>query len=305
MPDYALTAANCPAPQTPLSALYAGATPPSPVVGTALATGPAGAGGLVTLINADQVRGNLLGRYGGGGYAVWHGLELTDGGGLEVDISTGQAGIDGPAEVRVATSLALTDNVTNRVWISRAGVLNKVTSASGTPLAPPDASTQWVFLGAVVTSGGAITSIDYSGRIQQDQGGVLWRRTADNGVPGDTPPSTVRLFTRTKSGLYFWDGVEYFRVRKPGKLTKALSDANTTLTDAEALYEVLTFTGTLSTGRDVVLPNWDGEQRTVKNGADQTLTFKVSGQTGVAVATGKKAILLCNGTDYERVTADA
>ena len=26
MPDYALTAANCPAPQTPLSALYAGAT---------------------------------------------------------------------------------------------------------------------------------------------------------------------------------------------------------------------------------------------------------------------------------------
>jgi hypothetical protein len=238
MPDYALTAANCPAPQTPLSALYAATG--SPVVGTALASGQAGSVGLVSIINADQVRGNLLGRYGGGGYAVWRGLELTDGGGLEVDVSAGQAGIDGPAEVTAATSLALTDNVTNRVWLSRAGVLNKVTSASGTPLAPPDTATQWVFLGAVVTSAGAITSIDYSGRIQQDLGGQCWRRTGDTGVPGDTPPATWRLWTKTAGGLFFWDGVAYFQMLTAAATqtytatnvsTDRSYDANATTTD--------------------------------------------------------------------------
>lgn len=238
MPDYNLLASQCPAVQTPLSALYAGADPPTPVVGTAVSTGTAAAISLVDLLNADQVRGNLLGRYGGGGYAVWQGLELSDGGGLTLNISAGQAGADGPAEVQNATTLELTDNVTNRVWLSRGGAIQAVTSASGTPLAPPDAATQWVFLGAVVTSGGAITSIDYSGRVQQGQGNILWRRTADTGEPSDTPPSTVRLLTKTAGGTYLWTSAEWISIDV---------DAHVAAADPHTQYALEAALGTMST----------------------------------------------------------
>ena len=36
----------------------------------------------------------------------------------------------------------------------------------------------------------------------------------------------------------------------------------------------------------------------------QTVTLKVTGQTGVAVASAKRAILICESTDIARVTAD-
>lgn len=42
----------------------------------------------------------------------------------------------------------------------------------------------------------------------------------------------------------------------------------------------------------------------VYNNAGFAVTFKVTGQTGVAVATGKRAILVCEATDIARVTAD-
>lgn len=212
MPNYDFEAANCPAVQTPVATLYAGASPPTPVVGTPVTTGPAASIGLVDLLNADQVRGNLLGRYGGGGYAVWQGLDLSDGGGLTLNVSAGQAGADGPAEKTAAATLALTDNVLNRVWISRLGVLSAVTSASASPLAPPDTATQWVYLGAANCASGVITVIDYSGRVSQLQGSLMWRRTADAGEPGDTPAATVRFLTRTVGGLYLWDGTAYEQI---------------------------------------------------------------------------------------------
>jgi hypothetical protein len=40
------------------------------------------------------------------------------------------------------------------------------------------------------------------------------------------------------------------------------------------------------------------------NASGQSCTFVVSGQTGIAVANAKKAILVCESTDIARVTAD-
>jgi hypothetical protein len=48
-----------------------------------------------------------------------------------------------------------------------------------------------------------------------------------------------------------------------------------------------------------------GRIRIVRNGAAGTVTIKESGQTGVSIATGKTAVVMHNGTDYIRVTADA
>ena len=212
-PTSGLPATLCPLPQTPLATLYAGSSPPTPVVGTAVGSGSAGAQGLVTLVNADQVRGNLNARYGGGAYAVATGLELTEGSGLTLNIGVGLAMLDGPSEVRSAATLALTAGVINRVWISRAGTISAVTSLSDTPYEPPDASAPWCYLGAVYCTD-SIYQIDYSGRLTQYQGNLLFRQTADAGEPGDaaTLPSTVRFFTRTEGGLYLWTGAEYEQV---------------------------------------------------------------------------------------------
>jgi hypothetical protein len=52
-------------------------------------------------------------------------------------------------------------------------------------------------------------------------------------------------------------------------------------------------------------PATAGKMYILRNETGSNCTILVSGQTGVAVATNKTAIVKCNGTDYERVTADA
>lgn len=89
------------------------------------------------------------------------------------------------------------------------------------------------------------------------------------------------------------------------QLSIALSDANTTLTYAQRLPRSLIFTGTLTAGRDVKLPDNAYGEWVVYNNTGQTITFKSNTGAGIAVANGKRAILECNGTDVVRVTADA
>jgi spore maturation protein SpmA len=40
-------------------------------------------------------------------------------------------------------------------------------------------------------------------------GGVLWRQTADAGMPTDTPPAGIIFYNLTAGGLYLWDGTAY------------------------------------------------------------------------------------------------
>lgn len=211
MPTYLYKASECPIPQVPIASLWVSSASDSagPVSASSLASGAAGAQSLTTRWNKNATRLDLTARYGGGAYAVLHGLELTAGSGLTLNISAGQAALDGLSEVPTATTLSLVDNVLNRVWISRAGTLNKVTSASASPLAPPDGAVPWTFLGTVPCAGGAITGIDYSGRLDLRQGNLAFRQTADLGEPGDAPPAGVRFFTITEGGLYLWDGAAY------------------------------------------------------------------------------------------------
>lgn len=260
-PTYLYTARQCPLPQVPLAALYAGSSPPTPVVGTAVtSSSSAAAQSLPTLINADQVRGNLLARHGGGFYAVVTGLELSAGAGLLLNIGTGIAMLDGPAENRTAATLAQTDGLFNRNWISRAGTINKVTSASASPLAPPDGSSPWCYLGGAQTAG-SITSVDYSGRFTL-QGNLALRRTADLAEPDDADllPSGVRFLTRTLGGLYLWDGTEYTQL---DGVAETLSDSLASLTsDLDELWMAfrrqLQWTAQML-GQDFVHPDLYGE----------------------------------------------
>lgn len=87
-------------------------------------------------------------------------------------------------------------------------------------------------------------------------------------------------------------------------LAKALSDANTTLTQPEAANATLTFTGTLTATRDIVVPLVGKKQWTVYNGTGQSLRFIGASGTGITVATLKHAVVRSDGTNIVRVTAD-
>lgn len=49
----------------------------------------------------------------------------------------------------------------------------------------------------------------------------------------------------------------------------------------------------------------DGKEFVVQNSSGEAITIKVSGQSGVQIANGKSAMVVGNGTDFVRVTADA
>ena len=78
-----------------------------------------------------------------------------------------------------------------------------------------------------------------------------------------------------------------------------------TLTQAQTACRYLTTTGILTGNRNVIVPNeWEGIVYCSNTGAFTT-TFKTSAGTGVVVAQTKRAILLADGTNVVRITADA
>lgn len=85
------------------------------------------------------------------------------------------------------------------------------------------------------------------------------------------------------------------------------SDADYTFAASEYANPILELSGgSLTATRNGILPNVTGAYFIVHNGTSgsQSVTFKVSGQTGVTVTNGKRAIIYCNGTDYVRLTPD-
>jgi hypothetical protein len=90
-----------------------------------------------------------------------------------------------------------------------------------------------------------------------------------------------------------------------GIATQAMADANQTLTQAQAMCDVLKTTGALTGTRNLVVPltqrQWS-VRNTCTGGSIQVIG---SSGTGVTIATGKAAIVVCDGTNVDRVTADA
>ncbi len=219
-----LLAEQCPAIQTPTalitkSSAYAlSATAP---VAQSLSTGDTTTVG--PKLNSNAMQLDLLGRYGGGGYAVAYGLTLSaPASGLNLNIAAGHAVIDGVVEVPAATTLAVPGSAARvYVWLQQNGTLTYTTSLT----APAGAC---CFLGSCVTGAGNITDVDTSGVLYL-RGGVLWRETADEGEPTDEPPATVMLFTRTLGGLYQWDGTEYGIV---GTAASTIAEALVAVVDA-------------------------------------------------------------------------
>lgn len=78
-----------------------------------------------------------------------------------------------------------------------------------------------------------------------------------------------------------------------------------TLTTAEAMSTILQFTGIITANINVVVPT-SVRQWTIFNNTTGafTLTTKTVAGTGVVIATAKRAILYCDGTNVVRATGD-
>lgn len=89
-------------------------------------------------------------------------------------------------------------------------------------------------------------------------------------------------------------------------LTKAFpSDANYTLTQPEADVDVIKVSsGVITATRDLIVPNLFPKLWTILNGNAQSVRIIGASGTGITVATGKAAMVMADGTNVVRLTAD-
>jgi len=168
----------------------------------------------------------------------------------------------------------------------------------------------WGFYGGTISVDGVLTQIangtlsltaSTTNYVETTRAGVVSKNTTGY-TAGSTPLYTIVTGTATVTSY-----TDYRLQAMPcsGRLVKAMSDANTTLTAAESRNNILEFTGTLTVQRNVVVP-LGVQQWTVFNNTTGSFGLQFIGATGtgIVVAAGKRAIVYADGTNVVRVTAD-
>ena len=318
-----------------------------------------------TLINwnSNACREDLGGSVYSNPLGICYGLAVSAGSGLNASVSAGHANINGIVE-KAASTVVLQASQTNWIWLKQDGTF-VVETSTATPSVP--SGTNAVLLGAAVTSGSAVTAVEFSGVVYVNNG-FLERFTADSAIPADSPNANWRGFTTSVSThvSYWWNGNHYGmgvsrtdliagpdyvyrgagspqgtvtaslgsiyldvtngdlwmkeQTTSPnntswvtispllgnGYLSKAITDANTTLTFAEYSNSIIEVTGTLTADRNIVLPLVAGGELTVGNltTGGFNLVFKATSGSTVTVANGKRARIYSDGTNWIRATAD-
>lgn len=104
---------------------------------------------------------------------------------------------------------------------------------------------------------------------------------------------------------FTWQDDRFNGLRNFGILSRAFpSDANYTLTAAEADNDVLSITaGVITATRDWIVPLIPRQWTVINNTAQSVRIIGATG-TGITIATGKTAIVMADGTNIVRVTAD-
>lgn len=170
----------------------------------------------------------------------------------------------------------------------------------------------WGYYGGTILVNGVATDVangtvaltgSTTNHISISQAGVVSVATSRNAA--NAPLYTV---VTTVSGV-----TSYTDERTPenmarlthGTASQALTTANVTLTQAQALCDTLTITGALTAVRDLVVPlvrrRW--AVRHTGTGFDARVIGATG--TGVTVGIGKACIVECDGTNVNRITADA
>lgn len=296
-----LTSTACPAVVVPASPVYLGDTGTNPPTAQSFSAG-LDASGTSSKLNYNSKIDNMGSRYGSGGYGIGSGFALSASTGLTVAVANGQAVIDGVAEAYSHADVVVTASGTNWLWIKTDGSIVVQFNTTAKP------SGNCVLLGAAITDGSSVTSIDTSG-VVYFKGGDMWRQTADAGMPADTPDSSLWFYTKTTVGLWLWDGSAYRRIDPRARASVVFgSDANYTATAGEYAQELLdvTSSGSLTATRDLIVPatvqGYDVRNNTT---GGQSIRVKTSGGAGITIASAKAARVWCDGTNVVRLTSDA
>jgi len=271
-------------------------TTTAPISGevTAFGSGVLSAESLNELLAVDSV--NALG--GGNGFGILQGLGISAGTGLTANVAAGTALLAWPVQRQAGSYVLPDDQALVFLWLKGDGTLTHTLTTT-----PPSGNA--LHIGTFTTVAGAITLVDASGVVFV-RDGIRWRQTYDLGQPTDTPGAGTAFLTRTRTGLWLWDGSAYVQIGPSGRSDIAMSDVgDTTATDSQAARRTLRLTGTLTAPRNLVLPAFDGSEWAVVNTTAETVTVKTAAGAGVAIATLKTAIVRGDGTDIVRVTADA
>jgi hypothetical protein len=180
----------------------------------------------------DTIRPNalyldLLSGYGGAnacciltGSNLGNELQLVaPGSGLLLTIKAGHYNAGGIVEVIADTTLAI-PSVNGLYWIW--GGQNATLSYTSTTTPPAGTN---CCLGNCTVLTGNITAVDRSGVVYL-RGSNLIRFTADPGIPTDTPPVGVLLYSVTAFGTFVWDGAAHQQLGTPEVSADPTSLAN-------------------------------------------------------------------------------
>lgn len=89
-----------------------------------------------------------------------------------------------------------------------------------------------------------------------------------------------------------------------GSASQALTTANVTLTQTQALCDTLVVTGALTASRDLIVPLVRRRWAVRHTGTGFAVRVIGATGTGISVAVGMTAIVECDGTNVNRITAD-
>ena len=169
----------------------------------------------------------------------------------------------------------------------------------------------WGYYGGTIQVDGVLTQIangtltltaSTTNYVEVTRAGVVSKNTTGF-TAGSIPLYQIVTGTATITSYTDW---RLQTVPNTGRLALAMSDANSTLTAAQARNTILEFTGTLTAARNIVLP-LPVQQWTVFNNTSGGFGLQFIGATGtgVTVGAGKRAIVYSDGTNVVRVTADS
>lgn len=175
----------------------------------------------------------------------------------------------------------------------------------------------WFYYGGVMMVDGVLTSISNNAAaltltasatnyIEATRAGVVSKNTV--GFTGGSIPlytavtaaSSVTSYTDQRA----WVAPAYLPSNGSIAVTAADVDLTAPANADKARCSYLTTTGALTANRNVIVPNsWHAVVFCNNSGAFTT-TFKTAAGSGVVVAQGKRALLLADGTDVVRLSAD-
>lgn len=177
--------------------------------------------------------------------------------------------------------------------------------------ASTSAGLTWGYYGGAMLVDGALTAIangtltiaaGQTNYVQATRAGVVSANTTGY-TAGQIPLYTVVAGASTVTS--YTDHRAWVEPRHmTSRASVAVTTADVTLTAAEARCRHLTITGALTNNRSVIVPNdWEGVVFCNNTGA-YTTTIKTASGAGIVVAQTKRAILLADGVNVVRVTAD-